>query len=608
MKAIIIRRALSPAERERIFKLPGIGRDWHIYTDLESHLPIETFKEVRLPEDHKRQINYRLMDLLAGFGDKETGSGPLVDLMKFDGASLWYYQKYRAYFDLQDAVYQLEELRAYSEKYEEIVCYGNTLPPGINDELPSNCRIVTRNPSRYARLWKLSPLINYVCSLIVRSFHQLIFRRKITSQKHLILDLSMRQSVLDYDTLKRGHDNYIFAYLFRILPRDFAVINESVQPNLKAQSSLSRVELRKKSPYSRVFGEYLMLKGYLNIPLVVKTIQYYRMLKSDLAHVNPEGFSMDERAMLSILQKNFPSSLYYLLRYKIYDRFFRKLRIKTVTTTDENSPGTRCILDAARHNGVITVGVQHGTIHELHPAYMFSEKDHSRGGMPDYTLVWGQYYRDLLMEKGHYPGPSLVITGQIRTDIISKLNLRNESAEHPAAAIAQRTIVFASQPQQDPALRKRAAEDVINSMARLNNCRLIIKLHPAEKDPAYYLDIARKANLTNVEISTGDDLYDLISRAFAVITCFSTVGIEVVYFKKPLLVLDHLRQDIQNYCREGVGIQLTNADELTIALTDLLDGRKKIDEAAYDLFIAKYAYRIDGQAASRTFSFISGLA
>jgi len=102
-----------------------------------------------------------------------------------------------------------------------------------------------------------------------------------------------------------------------------------------------------------------------------------------------------------------------------------------------------------------------------------------------------------------------------------------------------------------------------------------------------------------IRITLDIDLYLLISICDVLITCFSTVGTETVYFHKPLIILDHLKQDIQNYHKEGVALQAANMKELKDHLENTLNEVSKIDPDAYDKFITKYAFAIDGKAAER---------
>jgi CDP-glycerol glycerophosphotransferase (TagB/SpsB family) len=149
-------------------------------------------------------------------------------------------------------------------------------------------------------------------------------------------------------------------------------------------------------------------------------------------------------------------------------------------------------------------------------------------------------------------------------------------------------------------LRYRAASDVFKAARKLPNTQLVVKLHPREfADSGYYSAIAAEVGCTNYTIDKTSDLYHLIASCDVLITCFSTVGTETVYFHKPLIILDHLKQDIAGYAAEGVAFQATDADSLASILSGIFRGTLRADRTKYDSFIRKYAYRIDGKVAER---------
>ena len=66
-----------------------------------------------------------------------------------------------------------------------------------------------------------------------------------------------------------------------------------------------------------------------------------------------------------------------------------------------------------------------------------------------------------------------------------------------------------------------------------------------------YHKIAKKYNANNYEINTGN-LYSLIAKCNIVITYYSTVGIEAIYFNKELITLDYNKLDLQSYLKNKV--------------------------------------------------------
>ena len=141
---------------------------------------------------------------------------------------------------------------------------------------------------------------------------------------------------------------------------------------------------------------------------------------------------------------------------------------------------------------------------------------------------------------------------------------------------------------------------MFKAAGKLPQSRLIVKLHPREfADSEYYSAIAKEAECSNYTLNTTSDLYQLIASCDVLITCFSTVGTETVYFHKPLIILDHLKQDIMGYVAEGVAFQATDAVSLTEILSGVFSGSLQINREKYDSFIQKYAFQIDGRVAER---------
>ena len=111
----------------------------------------------------------------------------------------------------------------------------------------------------------------------------------------------------------------------------------------------------------------------------------------------------------------------------------------------------------------------------------------------------------------------------------------------------------------------------------------------------------------NYEIIYYIDLYFLISTCNILITSFSTVGTETIYFSKPLIILDPLKQDIQNYHKEGIAFQATNSKELKNFIKNILCDDLRISNKLYKAYIEKYVFKIDEKVSERCFTFIKHL-
>ena len=591
-KTIIINRKLTEQEKNEIATLVQLGAEVFAFSGAEV---LDFAQPIGASADEKREINYQMMDEVLRFGDISVGGQTIAELFSTDTASVWHYHKFRVYFAVRNLMYFLHPLLNKFQSFENHIWFvsGDVRPlrklyPEVTFRLP---KAIKKDSTNYRILLSYLILVQY------RVFSYLFsFRKK---PQYLLYMTEKYSNVLDKKSLKIKQGHHILEYLINELDTRFALLTEVLMPKPKGKSdySYSKKQFGKKSGSCRkIFIEGFMVSGFLHKKVRQSTREAQQKLRTGYVRVAESNLSLNQKLILGIFSSLDSSSRFFLFRYFAARRFFAKSGLKAVIAADENSPLTKSVLDAAKFCGIKIIGLQHGTMHDLHPAYLYTTNDGKNRVMPDLTLTWGKYWEDFLLEKGNYPEGSVVSVGQIRTDIIPVL----AKAESMKEVNPAERIVFASQPQRDPELRFQAAFDVFYAARSLPNTQLIVKLHPREfGDTAYYADIAAKAGCKNYTIDKTSDLYQLIASCDVLITCFSTVGTETVYFHKPLVILDHLSQDIMGYAAEGVAFQATNAESLTKILSGIFKGTLRVDRTKYETFIQKYAYRIDGKVAER---------
>jgi len=598
MSVIFEKRDLRPHERKEVGALYGEGA-W-----------LWDRPGPPITQEEKKKINYDTMKQVLAFGDKLIDGVAVADRLKFDSSSLWYYHKFRAYFRLRNLKYEAHALREYAKQSDEHIYYftNDRLLAGM--EFPKNVSIYGPEEKNRSKRNYLS-LFNYFTILLSRSILNLFSGRKFSKPEHIILDVTKRQAFLDKETLKIKKGNYVLGYMIEQAGNDFLILDEAIQPKVTdgAKIKLSKDHLFGKGKYlNRYFGEPVLLKYFFSSALKKRRKELGNKLNAELQLIRSSCIG-EEKTLSEIYQSYHGATRFYLIKYLAYKKFFSRHAFKTISSVDENSPAIRCILDAARINGISTIGLQHGNIHDLHPAYRYTKDDRSRNAYPDQNLVWGPYWKEFLTTKGNYRENRVAVCGQVRTDIIPGLLASPFEKQYavPEQKHHEKLIVFASQPQRDAVLRRQAAIDVIEAVRDTAGVFLLIKLHPNERyDEEYYRKIATGHGLDQerFKIILELDLYLLISVCDILVTCFSTVGAETVYFNKPLIVLDHLKQDIQGYYREGVALRACNKDELKKHLTGLLSGKTVIDQTAYESYIERYAFAIDGKASERALDLI----
>lgn len=600
MKAILINRSLSPEEIAHVSSCEGC--DVFVRTGLADPSQGKfSFTYRDISDEEKTRINFQVMDDLLAFAVRKSEGSYHWEHLSFEKANVWQYHKFRLYFQTRNLYFLIRDLELLGESYDNVDFYSSN---GIFSRLallPENVQLLHRPAPKAPRNYRA--LLSYAFVGGYRWFLGWFIKGRLKGRKHLILARPDNEhAMVDLETLEVGPGNiYLEYFINRTDSKEFAVMEELVTPKLKgkepfpAKGRYFRTSKKRKA----AFAEHYFLGGMLSGKLRKQVKAGKNLISERIKLIESHTGDLFGQVVLDHLKSIHNASFLYLARYYAYRRFFKKQGYQTVTLVDENTPLMKSVVDAAKAEGVKTVALQHGTMHPLHPAYRFSQEEISGQPQPDLTLTWGEYWENLLMEYGNYPKERLGVSGQVRTDVIPTLGALQPSQIIPGLSDSHPVLVYASQPQRDPEIRDRCNLDVFKAAAHFPDLQVLVKLHPREKDLDYFHRLAKQAGCTNYHLVEKADLYQVISICDVLITSFSTVGTETIYFRKPLLLIDHLRQDIQGYFKEGVAFQAANAEELQSHIKGILAGELKIEESAYQSYIEKYAYRIDGKAATR---------
>lgn len=609
MEVVLVLRELSATDREEISKLKSGGAVVYVLPGIKFELSDNVYL---IPDFVIRKAITDLIQSVKGFGDKVINGEHLSDILSIDRIPLWHYQRFRIFFKLRTE-WIINECISHFSDQNNVTAF---IPDGVIVPVKTT-NIIYSKPvpakSSKTRLNYLS-LFNYVVFFTIRILISLLRKVKIKDKEDVIIDRSIRQVCRNIKTLEKKTDNFILYPLFDSNPGGQLIISEVETPKLNSANPFQlhkyyfNGEGRKRKT---VYGEWILFRGLLSLAV----IKEYKSLKSELVSrcnflienkASSTVYSDHERRMLECFIALHKSSTFYIFKHLCYYRFFEKYHFRTITAIDENSPATKCILDAAKKCSIRTIGIQHGNIGDTQPAYLYSQRDGEKKIMSDITITWGEYFTEFLIKKGNYPKDSVKTAGQMRSDIIPlMLNKANDFKRELTKESS--VVLFASQPIQDPNYRYMAAYDIFSCFSEIEDTRLIVKLHPGERfDTGYYEKIALQAGYKSPDIRYEVDLYDVIAASDIVITCFSTVGSEAIFFGKPLIIYDPLKEDLLKYVHEGVAYQATNLESLKTVVQNLKGGKLGIDGERYSEFIRKYAYAIDGNATDRTLKIIRG--
>ncbi|MGC6470077.1 MAG: hypothetical protein ACON4E_02260 [Flavobacteriales bacterium] len=332
-----------------------------------------------------------------------------------------------------------------------------------------------------------------------------------------------------------------------------------------------------------VLKKYLLSFGWIKD--ISQLIQSFRMLVAQLKSTISKRPESDDIIHRFIGQLS--SQYLYFLRYRSFCKFFENHPTKAIILDDENSPQLKVVQYAAKQHGVRVYAYQHGTIHSLHPAYMYGEYTH-KPKLADTTFLWGEYFERLLLKNGGYCMSDLSISGKISNSHKPILSKKIKSDK--------KVVLFATQPQRDPLLRKKQIYDVMHALnSHSDTYQLVIRPHPNEKDDDYFQDIAKECGYNQLIIDRISDLHSHFEFCSVMITSFSTVGTEFIPYYKPMIILDYLQQDLIGYIKKGVAIGVRNRQDLVDVFSKSMD----IDKSSYDAFINDYFYQLDNKAEQR---------
>ena len=280
----------------------------------------------------------------------------------------------------------------------------------------------------------------------------------------------------------------------------------------------------------------------------------------------------------------------------------------------ESSGWGRAAVAACRAAGVPTLGIQHGILYPTYYSYRH-DPDEADCPRPDRTAVFGEAARRFLIDAGHYPPESLVVTGSPKFDELLQRAERWDRARLRAGLGVgedESLLVLASRfhPIRET---HHAAGGALPALVRavdgLEGVHCLIKPHPAEpSDP--YERVLREAGARRTRVlPPRAELLELLHAADVLVTVESLSAVEALVLGRPVVVLEtpnHLRDLVQAGVAVGVAKGADPAGALWSVLRDP-DAREQL-EAARQRYLGELAMGVDGGAAARILDLVRAMA
>jgi hypothetical protein len=223
----------------------------------------------------------------------------------------------------------------------------------------------------------------------------------------------------------------------------------------------------------------------------------------------------------------------------LYARFFERVRPRVLLVEDASHGALAHICTWAHAAGIVTAEPQHGVISRSHLAYNYG--DAARADLapclPSHLLVYGSLWANEVRSPSE-----IVITGC------------PHFSECARPATGGANVLVISQ-----GIRTAAMVELTAAIAhRFPDERCVFRVHPGER--AFRERYASLAEIPNVTISEGGDIYQTLRGARVVVGHSSMALVEAAGMGLPVLVLDD--ETSRAHLPRDVGRRFASVDEL----------------------------------------------
>lgn len=309
-------------------------------------------------------------------------------------------------------------------------------------------------------------------------------------------------------------------------PKRFTTINEDTKHGLKCNYAISDFS-GLPFPNGNEFDE--MLFEVNSVTKKLRKSNHYTQEEKELIQSCCQIFLTAYVQYLAIFKSSKVKKLYFIRHYL-----------------------NEGIIAAARDCGIETIELQHGLInkHDLYYVYDKSFQKHlSNAFFPDKILLFGQYWKDVLTQGSEWKPEQLIIAGDY---LSSKSNVRNNISK-------ENVVLVASQKTMHEIFIPRIKE-LAKSIQNHPDWRIILKLHPFEKETEKYADLCNdRIEIAPLNSNISDYLQiSKIQVSVYSTTFFDSIGLNVINFAwtGPFMGGDYAEALIE----DGIAFRANNTD------------------------------------------------
>ncbi len=274
--------------------------------------------------------------------------------------------------------------------------------------------------------------------------------------------------------------------------------------------------------------------------------------------------------------------------------FLTNHKPKVILQIYETGPFAKCFEIISKKLSIPTIGLQHGILYENYADYAHNEissnYEPKKYLIPDLTLVFGEYYKKIMVEKWNYPPKNIKIfkhpsfynfdnfNSIKKEDLLNHYGIKNSKIILVPLSFRLET---SSIDNPDLLLLNKLLNQLDEKFT------VLIRPHPGDSKNS---SLKLKELYPNVHfIISNTSLFEDLILCDTVITTISTVGIDAIPFKKNIIFVSvgnntpEFLKDIQDYaidCNLAIKCSLDNLiDKLNLveSLTRNINSKKQIN-------------------------------
>lgn len=262
---------------------------------------------------------------------------------------------------------------------------------------------------------------------------------------------------------------------------------------------------------------------------------------------------------------------------KVFKNYHGKMQ---VFFEDEMYRSGRVVSHAAltsNNRNIVTFGYQHGNISESHTVYRFSSDEFKSLNktdsvpMPDYFLVWGNYFKKQFLQTNNFPSEKIVVAGNL-----TYINIKDISK--PDKEFKLKRILWCTTNIEFSLEELKVFSPWLNQAS--SDVELLIRMHPRLNIKDELLFELKKLSFKNIKWDTNKFLYDTLKQVDLVIgSAHSTIFIDGIVFRKPIIRL--FNNAIFNDELNESELKIHNArnfEEFELCINEVMNFSESIDE------------------------------